>query len=142
MPQTVLIDTDVVLDLLLAREPYFPAAGRLFAWIQEGRIEGFISSLAFSNLFYVLRKRMPAAEAIAALRKLRLLVQVVPVNERVVDLALASSFRNFEDAIQYFAALEQGIPALVSRNKRHYTEARIPVWSAEECLEFLSARSS
>lgn len=142
MPRRVLVDTDVVLDLLLARQPYFPAAARLFTWFQDGKIEGCVSSLAFSNLFYILRKTMPAADAIAALRKLRLIVRVVPVDERVVDLALASSFRDFEDALQHYAALAQKVDALISRNKRDYRESRIPVWSAEECLELLSAQFS
>jgi predicted nucleic acid-binding protein len=142
MPPRVLVDTDIVLDLLLARQPYFPAAARLFTWFQDGKIEGHVSSLAFSNLFYILRKAMSAADAVAALRKLRLIVRVVPVDEKVVELALASSLRDFEDAMQYYAALAQGVDALVSRNKRDYGEARIPVWSAEECLEFLSPRVS
>jgi predicted nucleic acid-binding protein len=142
MPQKVLVDTDVVLDLLLAREPYFPAAARLFTWLQDGKIEGYLSSLAFSNLFYILRKRMPAADAVAALRKLRLIVRVVPVDERVVDLALASSFRDFEVALQHFSALDQGMSAIISRNKRDYENARLPVWNAEECLELLSPRFS
>lgn len=135
MFRRVLIDTDVILDLLLGREPFFPAATRLFGAFQDGRMEGHISSLAFSNLFYILRKQVPGPEAISILRKLRLIARVLPVDEKVIDQALASTFTDFEDAIQYFAAAEQGLDAIVTRNRRDYKASKIAIVNAEECLE-------
>jgi predicted nucleic acid-binding protein len=135
MIQRVFIDSDVILDLLLAREPFFPAATRLFSLVQEEKIEGCVSALIFSNLSYILRKRMPAAKALAALRKLRLLTSVVPVDERTIDLALASSFTDFEDAIQYYAALSFEVEAIVTRNHQDYKAATLPILTAEECVE-------
>lgn len=137
MFRRVLVDTDVILDLLLARQPFFPAATLLFVAFQEGRLEGHISSLAFSNLFYLLRKQVPGPEAVAILRKLRLVSRVLPVDEKIVDLALASTFADFEDAIQYFAAMEKGMDAIVTRNWRDYKASQIAVMNAEECLELV-----
>lgn len=137
----VFIDTDVILDLLLAREPFFPAATRLFMLVQGGELEGYVSSLIFSNLFYILRKKSSASEAIAALRKLKVLTRVLPVDERTIDLALASPFTDFEDAIQYYTALSSDIDAIVTRNQRDYQAARLPVLTAEECIGvYLSKR--
>lgn len=135
MLRKVLVDSDIILDLLLARPPYFPAATRLFTAFQEGQIEGHVSSLAFSNLFYLLRKQSSGPDAVALLRKLRLIIRVAPVDERVIDLALAADFTDFEDAIQYFAAVEQGLDAIVTRNRRDYRSAKIPILNAEECLD-------
>ena len=138
MFRRVLVDTDVVLDLLLERQPFFPAATRLFVAFQEGRLEGHVSSLAFSNLFYILRKQTSGPEAVAILRKLRLVTRVLPVDERTIDLALASTFADFEDAIQYFAAAERGLDAIVTRNRKDYKESKIAIVSAEECLDLTS----
>ena len=136
MFRRVLVDTDVVLDLVLGREPFFPSASRLFVAFEEGRLEGHVSSLAFSNLFYLLRKGEGVGpEAIAILRKLRLVTHVLTVDEKIIDLALASSFTDFEDAIQYFAASEWGLDAIVTRNRRDYKASKIAILSAEECLE-------
>jgi len=136
MFQRVLVDTDVILDLLLARQPFYPSASRLFMAFQEGRLEGHVSSLAFSNLFYLLRKEEGGGpEAIAILRKLRLVTRVLTVNERIIDLALASTFTDFEDAIQYFAAAEWDLDAIVTRNRRDYKASKIAIVNAEECLE-------
>jgi len=120
---------------VLERQPFFPAAARLFGGFEEGRLEGHVSSLAFSNLFYILRQQTSGPEAVAILRKLRLITRVIEVDERTIDLALASTFADFEDAIQYFAAAEQGLDAIVTRNRRDYRGAKIAIVNAEECLE-------
>lgn len=136
MFRRVLVDTDVILDLVLGREPFYPSASRLFVAFEEGRIEGYVSSLAYSNLFYLLRKvKDGGPEAMAILRKLRLVTRVLAVDEKIVDLALASTFTDFEDAIQYFAAAEWELEAIVTRNRRDYKASKIAIVSAEECLE-------
>lgn len=131
MAQRVLVDT----DLLLERQPFFPAATRLFQAFEEGKLEGFVSSLAFANLFYVLRKHIGGPRAITILRKLRLITSVLTVEEKTIDRALASTFSDFEDAIQYYSALEVGLDAIVTRNDRDYKSAAIAVVTAEACLE-------
>lgn len=138
IPQ-VFIDSDVILDLLLARQPFFSAATELFQHIQDGEIEGCVSPLIFSNLFYILRKERSGSEALAALRKLKLLVRVVPVDEKVIDLALASAFTDFEDAIQYYSALTQDLDAFITRNKSDFKSAKIPVLTAAEYLQLYRA---
>ncbi len=139
MTTRVFVDSDIVLDLLLERQPFFSAAAALFLAIQDGRIEGCLSPLIFSNLFYILRQQMAPPAAVGVLRKLKLLVRVLPVDEKVLDLALASSFADFEDAIQYYTALAHDASALVTRNKRDYRHARIPILDARECVELFAA---
>lgn len=141
MIRRVFVDADVILDLLLARQPFFPAAAELFLLIQGEQIEAWVSPLIFSNLFYILRKARSAAEAIAALRKLRLLVRVLPMDERTTDLALASSFTDFEDAVQYYAAVAGNLDALVTRNKEDYRSAKLPILNAAECVALHRSQS-
>jgi predicted nucleic acid-binding protein len=138
MNASVFLDSDVILDLLLGREPFFSAASDLFLAVQEGRIEGCVSPLIFSNLFYILRQQMPAPKAVSTLRKLKLLVRVLPVDEKVLDLALASSFTDLVDAIQYYTALAHELAAVVSRNKRHYRDVKMLILDARECVELFA----
>lgn len=140
MTPRVFVDCEIVLDLLLARRPFFAATTRLFMLFQDRRLEGFISPLVFSNLFYVLRKSTSAAEAVDALRKLRKLTRTLPVDEGIIDLALGSSFTDLEDAIHYFTAASHGLDALVTRNKRDYQAAELPIVDAEECVERFRAQ--
>jgi len=135
MTEKVFIDTDIVLDLLLGRHPHGTYASKVFALLESGTIQGCVSSLIFANLHYVLRKHLSAVEALSVLQKLKLVVAVLPVNERIVSLALTSGFKDFEDAIQYYAAKEKGIRILLTRNKNDYKNADMIVMSAEEYLK-------
>lgn len=138
MKSTVFVDTDVILDLLGRREPHFRAAARLFSLAETGDLRICVSSLAYTNLFYILRKEHSAAPATAILRKLNRLVTVLPVDGEIIASALDAGFSDFEDAVQYHAALKGGVACLVTRNVRDFRRAAIEVCTAEE---FLARRS-
>jgi predicted nucleic acid-binding protein len=131
----VFIDTDIALDLLSQREPYYEAAARLFTLSDKGKIAIYISSLSFSNLHYLLTKQYNASESRRILNSFKVLVRVLAVDDKIIDLALSSKFADFEDAIQYFTAIENGISNLLTRNIKDYAQSRIAVLTAETYLK-------
>ena len=131
----IFLDTDVALDHLADRQPFAEYAHRLFALAETGELTICVSSLSFSNLYYILRKLKGHADALALLGKLKLLVRVSDVGESEIQSALSSQFKDFEDAIQHFAAkAESGISAIVTRNKDDYSTSEILVLSPDEFL--------
>jgi predicted nucleic acid-binding protein len=132
MKTRVFVDTDIIYDLLAKREPFYQAAARLFTLADEGKIQIFISSLSFANLHYLLSKETTAFKAKQLLRKFKLLVRIVPLNEKIIDLALNSEFNDFEDAIQHYSALENEIEILLTRNLRDYKKSQITVLTAQD----------
>jgi len=131
----VFLDTDVALDHLADRQPFAEYAHRLFALAETGELTVCLSSLSFSNLYYILRKLQGHAEALALLGKLKRLVRVSAVTEAEIQSALSSHFKDFEDAIQHFAAkAEADISVIVTRNKADYFASEIPVLSPDEFL--------
>ena len=131
----IFLDTDVALDHLADRQPFAEFAHRLFALAETGDLTICVSSLSFSNLYYILQKLKGHADALALLGKLKLLVRVSAVSEPEIQSALASSFKDFEDAIQHFAAkAEGGVSVIVTRNKEDYSASEIPVLSPDEFL--------
>ena len=131
----IFLDTDVALDHLADRQPFAEYAHRLFALAETGELTACLCSLSFSNLYYILRKLKGHADALALLGKLKLLVRVCAVTEAEIQSALSSSFKDFEDAIQHFAAkAEGGVSAIVTRNKGDYATSEIPVLSPDEFL--------
>ena len=131
----IFLDTDVALDHLADRQPFAEYAHRLFALAETGELTVCVSSLSFSNLYYILRKLKGHADALALLGKLKLLVRVSAVGESEIQSALSSQFKDFEDAIQHFSAkAEGGISAIVTRNKTDYSASEIVVLSPEEYL--------
>ena len=131
----IFLDTDGALDHLADGQPFAEYAHRLLALAETGKLTVCVSSLSFSNLYYILRKLKGHADALALLGKLKLLVRISAVTETEIQSALSSSFKDFEDAIQHFAAkAEGGISAIITRNKTDYAASEIPVFSPEEFL--------
>ncbi len=131
----VFIDTDIILDLLSQREPFYRPAAELFSLLDNNKIEGVVSSLIFSNLYYILKKHSSRKTALQNLLKLKALVTVASVDDMIISLALASNFNDFEDAIQYYTALKIKTGCLITRNIRDYKESEIVICTAEEFLK-------
>ena len=130
----VFVDTDVILDLLAKRIPFFHFSAVLFTFAEMKKLELYTTPLILANTFYVLRKNIGNDEAKNSIRKLRILLHIVDSSENIIDKALNSDFIDFEDAIQYYTALEHGIKILLTRNIRDYKNASVIVQTPEEFL--------
>ncbi|MDT0646091.1 PIN domain-containing protein [Zunongwangia sp. F260] len=129
------VDTNIVIDLLAKREPFCQPAGRLFSLADQGKLDLTISSLSFANTNYVLSRLKSAKEARRILRKFKVLVELLPLNDKIVELALNDeNFADYEDALQYYTALEFNQTIIISRNLKDFKSAEIPVMTADQYL--------
>ena len=133
------LDSDIILDLFAKRAPFYISAAHLFTLLEQREAEGFTSPIVFANLHYILKKLKSTEIAMKRLRQLRTLVGVLPVDEQVIDLALNSHFKDFEDAIQHQSALRQNLDFILTRNTKDYKRSQIPVMTAEEYLNLWKA---
>jgi len=133
--EKVFVDSDIILDLLAKREPYYQVAAELFSRAEKKEVKIYISALIFSNLFYVLRKMTTRPKARETLKKLRSLIQILPIDDKIIDQALHSEFPDLEDAIQCYTVWANDISILITRNKRDYKLAAISVYTAAEFLD-------
>jgi len=130
----VFVDTDVCLDLLSGRKPFNATAEKLFSLADTGKVKICVSSLSFANIDYVLRSQYSAHHSRQIIAKFKTLVSVLPVDSKTIDLAIASDFHDFEDAIQYYSAIENGITILVTRNIKDFKRSSIKVVTPETYL--------
>lgn len=135
MKPELYIDCDIILDLLAERQPFYRHAALLFTLIEQKKVAGLVSPLVFANLFYILCKLKSSQEARNILLKLKLILKILPVNERIVELAINSGFTDFEDALQNYTAAENGIGIIITRNKKDYRHSKAAVYTAEEYLK-------
>ena len=133
--EKLFVDTDVVLDLLSARQPHYKFAAELFSLADIESVRLYVSSLTFANVHYVLSKQLSASESRSLLLRFKTLVTVLPVNDKIIELALSSSFADFEDAIQFYAAIENNISILLTRNLKDFKKATIPVMTPQQYLK-------
>lgn len=133
--EKVFVDTDIVLDLLSNREPFYIHSANLFSAADKNEIKLYVSSLSFANLNYILSKQYSADQSRKKLLKFKTLVTVLSVTDKVIELSLSSDFKDFEDGIQYFTATENNIKTLLTRNLKDYKSAQISVLTAEQFLK-------
>lgn len=98
--KALLCDINVILDIFLKREPFYQASANLFQLIEEGRIKGYLCALSFPIIYYLLYRELSRDESLRILEKIRIVFDVAKVDARNIDLALASNFNDFEDAVQ------------------------------------------
>ena len=127
----VFVDTDVCIDLLSGRKPFNKTAEILFSRADNGKIKIYVSSLSFANIDYVLRSQYSTTHSRQIIAQFKTLVNVLAVDTKTIDLAIASDFNDFEDSIQYFCAIENNLTTIITRNIKDYRKAKIKVVTPE-----------
>ncbi len=131
----LLIDTNIIIDLLSKREKFYDEAAELFSRADKKELELTISSLTFANTNYILTKLKSAKEAREILRKFKVLVKLLSLDDKITELALSDgNFPDFEDGLQYYSAIENQIDVIITRNKKDFKNSKIPVLTAREFL--------
>jgi predicted nucleic acid-binding protein len=125
------IDTNVVVDYLSQRQPFFKDAEKIFL-LSKGKYELCISSLSFTTIYYILHKLKDKEELLSLLDDLQNIMNVLPVDGEIINQAIHSGFSDFEDAVQYFSALYGGADCIITRDKTGFAKASIPVINPKE----------
>ena len=129
------LDTDVILDFFLKREPFNVLSREIFQLAFNEKIEVATSSLAISNIHYISKKQIGVKESLMAIEDFIELCEILSVSEEEIRLALKSNFSDFEDAIQNFTAIsDHGIKGIVTRNVRDYRKSKLPVFTPDQLL--------
>jgi predicted nucleic acid-binding protein len=131
----ILIDTNVVIDLLAQREPFYKSTSRLFTLASKKLITAYVSSLTLVTTHFIVSRELSEAEARKVIRKFKSIANVLDLKDAYLNQALDSDFKDFEDAIQYHTALSNNLDAIITRNKRDFKKSHIPVYTTEEYLE-------
>jgi len=135
----LLIDTNVVLDVVLNREPWAAEAARLFDAVERGKARGFIAGHAITTVYYVVEKERGRQPAILAVSDLMELFTVVSVGEPEFHRALTMGLADFEDAVQVAAYLAVSATYLVTRNKKNFKGAPASAFAPGEVLALLTS---
>ena len=135
----VVFDTNVVLDVLIGREPHFETGVELFDELDKGRLEGVICATTVTTVHYLAGRTLKAARARKLVADLLGLFGIAPVDEEVLRRALDLKFADFEDAVVHEAATASGATAIVTRDARGFSRAALPVYTPIELLAALGS---
>lgn len=135
----VLFDTNVVLDVLLDRQPHADAAAQLFALADTGRLSGVVCATTVTTVHYIASRAAGARRAEVLLKALLALFTVAPVDAEVLDRSLDLGFGDFEDAVIHEAARAVGASAVCTRDTADFAQASLPVFTPVELLSAIRA---
>ena len=134
--KAVLCDINFILDIFLEREPFYAPAARIFAMIEAKHLKGYLCANSFPTLFYILAKELKRDKAMKVLEKVRIVFRVAAVDEKVIGLSLTSDFKDFEDAVQCYSAINAKVYCLITRTKTDYFTDILSIMTP---VEFLAA---
>ncbi len=131
-----LIDTNIILDVLLKREPFCNSATKVLKLSMYDKFSFYVSASAVTDIYYIANQTLRDGVQVKNLIvKLLQVVSIASVSEKEIRKALMLSWKDFEDSVQYSVALLQKIDGIITRNPKDYKESKIKIWKPEEFLE-------
>lgn len=137
----ILFDTNVLLDVLLAREPVVEVSATLFDANVRGAVDGVVGATTVTTIFYLVARERRAATARRHVKELLRLFDVAPVSRRVLVRAMDAGFEDYEDAVLAAAADGGGCDGIVTRNETDFGSAALPVYTPSELLTILDLQA-
>ncbi len=135
----ILIDTNIILDVVLERQPFVEQAIQLLEATQQANITSYVTATTITDLYYIIRRAKDRTTALSFIEDLLRLVEIASVDEAVIKEALQSDIRDFEDAIQESAAKRQTIQGIVTRNEPDFDNSTLKIYNPESFLRDLQA---
>lgn len=130
----IFIDTNILLDVALARSSFVQPAAHVWADCESGRVTGFISAISLNNMHFIMSKMVGKDAALESVRLVLGLFKIVPLDEKILRLAAELPHKDFEDAIQLFSAVQSKADCIVTRDIGHFSKDYLPVVSPTEYL--------
>ncbi len=134
-----LFDTNIVLDVLLDREPFSNAASYLLTKVERSEITGFLCATTITTIHYLATKALDRHVAAGHIRSLLLLFEIAPVNRLVLDNALNIDFQYYEDAVIHEAARHVGVEYIITRDISGFKKSQLPVYPPSEFISILES---
>lgn len=131
--EKIFVDANIVMDLLEKRAEFYQEAQELFTLSDKKNVKLYVSALTLANVHFLLFKHLKM-EARKVLAKFKVLVEVLAIDDKIIDLALTSDLKDFEDAIQYYTAIENEMDIIITRNKKDFKNSDLPILTAKEFL--------
>lgn len=132
--KSIFLDHNVIIDFLGEREPFYIPVAKVVTLADKKKIKLFISPISITTVHYILSKYESQTSAFEKIRKFKIISEISIVNEIVIEKAINSNFKYFEDAVQYFSAIESKCDIILTRNEKDFKNALIPIMNAEAYL--------
>ena len=139
MKDKLFMDTNVMLDLLGERDPFYNSIAKIATIADQGKVMLIVSAFSYSTVFYLLSKYEDKEVVKEKLRMFKVISETSDLTDTIIDKALSSKFADFEDALQYHCALKMNCNLLITRNVKDFKKSAIPIMTPDEYLKSLKS---
>ncbi|MCR9229254.1 MAG: PIN domain-containing protein [Flavobacteriaceae bacterium] len=140
MKKRLFLDTNVILDLLGERDPFYNPIAKIASLADKGELILVVSPISFATLNYFIAKFESRKIAKEKLRKFKVVCEICKLDEHIIEKGLNSDFKDFEDALQYFSAVDSDCDIIITRNAKDFKKSLLPVLTAEEYLQSIKLK--
>jgi predicted nucleic acid-binding protein len=137
MKKRIFLDTNVMLDFLGERIPFYDSIARVLSFLESNKFTIIVSPISYATVSYFLSKSEGDRIAVEKLRKFKVISDVCIIDEQTIEKGLNSDFSDFEDALQFYNAVESNCDIILTRNAKDFKKATLPVMSPDEFLNSL-----
>lgn len=134
----LLIDTNIILDFLQKREPYYEDASAIFQLSVDNEVIECVTASSITDIYYLVNKEFKDVKKTKErIQDLLELITILDVTNKDIQDAIRSEWKDFEDSLQYVVALHNSVDAIITRNTKDFSESSIPIYSPKEFLNFI-----
>ncbi|MUG95097.1 PIN domain-containing protein [Scytonema sp. UIC 10036] len=134
----VLIDTNIIVDIALDRDPFFTDSEQVLQFVEHQEVEGYLSASTISDLYYIIRKAKGNTWTLRFLQRIATLCQIAAVDQAVISMAFTTNFKDFEDAIQHSTAVLNHVDAIITRNPTDFPVAIPRIMTPQQLIQELT----
>lgn len=143
MEYKIFVDSDVVIDFFMDREPHANPASKIFELSEQGKVKLFISAVSINNIYYILRKFLGHKNAIEVIETLTEMTEIIGTTKKEIIQALKNDFKDYEDSVQYSSALTiKDLNAIITRNIKDYKNSSLSVMTPLNFIDLIQNSKS
>ena len=129
------LDTNIILDLLAERHPFYESIAKIATLADQKKLQLIATPISFTTVNYILSKYESMEVVLTKMRKFSIICQICEVNQEIIEKSLNSKFKDFEDAVQYFSAVNSNCNVIITRNAKDFKRSEIAIMTADEYLK-------
>ena len=130
----LLINANIILDVLMNRQEFVKDSSMIWKLCETNQMKGYVSSLTFANMMYIMRKELTPEKINEVFRKLKLIFEFADFNSTVLEKAVNMKWTDFEDAVQSAIAEQIDADYIITRNVRDFTKSKVIAFTPTELL--------
>ncbi len=134
---TVFLDTNVMIDIIGQRQQFCRPSLQIMSLADRGLLRVCVSSLSYATASYILAQHNKQMDVANEFAKFARVTTATPVDASTIESCIRSEFDDFEDAMQYYSAMRENVDYIITRNKKDFRAAKIPVYEPQEFIDYL-----